>query len=62
MNSHFLAYEVLHRLGECATHPNGLRGGTLTALLRVAGMSPLPRHALPSHPRTAHSGASNCCF
>ena len=37
-------------------------GARWTALLRLAGSS-LPRcRALPAHPMTAHSGASNCRF
>jgi hypothetical protein len=31
-------------------------------LLLVAGMSPLPRRALPSHRIAAQSGAFNCRF
>ena len=44
-------------MGENATQPIELRYGTLAALL--LGISPLRRRALPAHPITAHSVASN---
>jgi hypothetical protein len=56
------AYEHPHRLGESATRPIAPRCGTLAALLLLAGMSPLRRHALPAHRITAHSAVSNCRF
>ena len=49
-------------VGDIATPPIEPPCGALAALLLLAGMSPLPRRALPSHPMTAHSGASNCGF
>lgn len=51
-----------HQTGENATRPIAPRCGTLAALLLVAGSSQPPRRALPAHPITAHSGASNCGF
>ncbi|MGH8849239.1 MAG: hypothetical protein ACREXQ_18615 [Polaromonas sp.] len=62
MNTDFGGLEKLHRWGESATHPIEPPWGTLAALLLLAGMSLLPRRALPAHPMTAHSGASNCRF
>ena len=49
-------------VGDVATPPIEPPCGALAALLLLAGMSPLPRRALPSHAMTAHSGASNCGF
>jgi hypothetical protein len=49
-----------HHLGESATQPIEPRYGTLSALLLLVGISPLRRHALPSHRITAYSAASSC--
>jgi hypothetical protein len=62
MNIDFSSHNIVHLLGESATHPIEPRCGALAALFRLAGTSPQQRHALPSHRITAHSGASNCRF
>ena len=62
MNSSFRAHEQAHFVGDNATHPIEPRWRTLVALLLLAGRSPQRRRALPAHPITAHSGASNCGF
>ncbi|MDR2154965.1 MAG: hypothetical protein LBE78_08065 [Burkholderiaceae bacterium] len=58
----FRDFDDLHRLGESATHPIRPPSGALAALLVLAGSSLLRPHALPAHPMTACSGASNCGF
>jgi hypothetical protein len=60
MNTDISDHEVDHLLGQSATHPIGPPWGALTALLLLAGSSQPRRLALPAHPRTAYSGASNC--
>ena len=62
MNAHIPAHDIHHFMGDSATHPSEPRCGALAALLRLAGMSPQPRRALPAHPIAARSGASNCGF
>ncbi len=62
MNTGCSGLEELHRLGESATHPIEPPWGTLAALLLLAGISLLPRRALPAHPMPAHSGAFNRRF
>lgn len=73
MNSDFFAHDRFHLPGECAIHPSELRGGTLAALLLLAGKVMVVNHkssrrrpdviaALPSHHRAAHSGAYNGGF
>ncbi|MBY4596251.1 hypothetical protein [Ottowia caeni] len=59
MNTQFLCSDNAHPLGESATHPIRPPSGALAALLVLAGTSlPRPR-ALPAHPMTTCSGASN---
>lgn len=62
MRSKFLSYDQSHPRGENATRPIEPPWGALAALLLLAGNSLRRRRALPSHPMTAHSGASNCGF
>ncbi|MES2051824.1 MAG: hypothetical protein V4455_07660 [Pseudomonadota bacterium] len=50
---------AVHRSSTCATHPIAPPWRVLAALLLLAGISPPPRHVLPSHPMTTHSGTSN---
>ncbi|MBY4598848.1 hypothetical protein [Ottowia caeni] len=62
MNTSFWCSDDSHPLRESATHPIRPPSGTLAALLVLAGTS-LPRpHALPAHPMTTCSGASNYRF
>ena len=62
MNIDFCSHDGVQLLHESAAHPIEPRCGTLAALLRLAGMSPQRRCALPAHRIAAHSGASNCGF
>ena len=62
MNSYFPGFEALHHLGDSATHPIAPPWRVLAALLLLAGISLPRRRALPAHPMTAHSGASNRGF
>ena len=62
MNIDFSRHEDAHLLSESATHPIEPPWGGLGALLLLAGSGPLRRRAFPSHPMTAHSGASNYRF
>ena len=62
MTTCICAHVHIHRMGDSATHPIGLRWITLAALLLLAGMSPQRRRALPARPITALSGASNRRF
>jgi len=62
MNTDFLCFDNPHRLGEIATHPIRPPSGALAALLLLAGISLPRRRALPPHPMTARSGASNYSF
>ena len=62
MNTDLFDHEGAHRLGENATHPIEPPWSALAALLLLAGSSQQRRLALPAHPMTAHSGASNCRF
>jgi len=59
MSTDIFSFEELLHLGESATHPIEPPWGTLATLLLLAGMSLLPRRALPALPMTAHSGAFN---
>ncbi|MBY4595695.1 hypothetical protein [Ottowia caeni] len=62
MNTQCHGFDNVHPLGESATHPIRPPSGTLAALLVLAGTS-LPRpHALPAHPMTTCSRASNYRF
>jgi uncharacterized protein (TIGR03382 family) len=58
----FSDLDNLHLLGERATHPIRPPSGALAALLLLAGMSLRRRRALPTHPMTTCSGASNYRF
>ena len=60
MNTGIFDHEGRHLLGEDATHPIALPWRARAALLLLAGTCPQRRRALPAHPMTAHSGASNC--
>jgi MYXO-CTERM domain-containing protein len=62
MGVDFRAFDHLHLLGECATHPIRPPSGALAALLVLAGISLRRPRALPAHPMTTCSGASNCGF
>ncbi|WP_332775503.1 hypothetical protein, partial [Polaromonas sp.] len=62
MNTYLFAHARVHFLGDSATHPIEPPWRALAALLLLAGISLLPRRALPAHPMAAHSGASNCGF
>ena len=62
MNIDFSGSDKPHLLGERATHPISPPSGALAALLLLAGMSMRRRRALPAHPMTACSGASNYRF
>jgi hypothetical protein len=62
MKSSFFAFDHVHLLGQSATHPMALRLPRHTALLRLAGSSPLRCRALSGSPITAPSGAPNCRF
>ncbi len=62
MDIEFFGFEVPHRLGESATHSSGCLANPLAALLLLAGISLLRRHALPSGLPDTHSSASNCRF
>ncbi len=62
MTTDFSVHDMLHLLGDSATHPIEPCCGALAALLLLAGMSPQRRRALPAHRIAAHSGASNCGF
>jgi hypothetical protein len=62
MNIDFSVFDNLHLLGERATHPIRLPSGALAALLLLAGTSLPRRRALPAHPMTTCSGASNYHF
>ncbi|HYW56760.1 MAG TPA: hypothetical protein VE934_07360 [Polaromonas sp.] len=53
---------MLDRAVKSATHPIAPPWSVLAALLLLAGISPPRRHALPAHPMTAHSDASNHRF
>ena len=46
--------------GESATRPIEPRYSTLAALLRLVGISPQRRRALPAHRIAAHLAPSNC--
>ena len=62
MNTHIFDRELTHLMRDGATRPIEPPWGTLAALLLLAGTSQPRRRALPAHPMTAHSGASNCGF
>ncbi|HYW58527.1 MAG TPA: hypothetical protein VE934_16365 [Polaromonas sp.] len=62
MNTHLLALARVLHPGGSATHPIESPWRVLAALLLLAGMSPRRRPALPAHPMTTHSGASNSGF
>ena len=62
MNTGIFDHEATHQLGDSATHPIEPPWRARAALLLLAGTSPQRRRALPAHPMTAHSGASNCRF
>jgi len=55
-------FDHVHILGESATHPIRPPSGALAALLLLAGMSMQRPRALPAHPMTVCSGASNYRF
>jgi len=62
MDADILDHAVDHLLGQSATRPIAPPWGALAALLLLAGASQPRRRALPAHPMTAHSGASNYGF
>jgi len=62
MSTAFLSFADRHYLGEDATRPIRPPTGALAALLLLAGMSLPRRRALPAHPWTTCSGASNYGF
>ncbi|HEX5739780.1 MAG TPA: hypothetical protein VFY22_14810 [Hydrogenophaga sp.] len=62
MNTANFGHEEAHQMGEGPTSPIEPPGSTLAALLLLAGISLLRRHALPAHALAAHSGLSNCRF
>jgi len=62
MNIDFFGFDKPHLLGERATHPIRPPSGALAALLLLAGTGMQRRRALPAHPMTACSGASNYRF
>ncbi|NDP49356.1 MAG: hypothetical protein GZ085_13420 [Sulfuriferula multivorans] len=62
MKSSIFSFNHVHLLGESATHPMALCLPHHTALLRLAGSSPLRCRALSGTPITAPSGATNCHF
>jgi MYXO-CTERM domain-containing protein len=55
-------HDEIHLMCDSATDPIEPPGSALTALLLLAGISPLRRRALPAPSLTAHSGPSNCGF
>ncbi|MBK9440638.1 MAG: hypothetical protein IPN53_04675 [Comamonadaceae bacterium] len=59
MNIDFFSFDVVHPLGDSATHPIEPLATRLGSLLLLAGRSPLRRRAYPDAPPAAHSGASN---
>ncbi|MDR1968930.1 MAG: hypothetical protein LBQ32_09615 [Burkholderiaceae bacterium] len=58
----FQDFDHLQFLGERATHPIRPSSGALAALLVLAGRSLRRPRALPAHPMTTCSGASNYGF
>jgi len=62
MNTTFPDFDDRHRMGETATRPIRPPSGTLAALLLLAGISLPRRRALPAHPMSTCSGASNYGF
>ncbi|MDR2154160.1 MAG: hypothetical protein LBE78_03920 [Burkholderiaceae bacterium] len=62
MNVGFRGFDDRHLLGERATHPIRPPSGALAALLVLAGSSLRRPRALPAHPMTTCSGASNYGF
>jgi len=62
MGTHFLTHVQIHVLGENATYPIAPPWRMLAALLLLAGISPLPRHACPAHPMPVDSGMFNGGF
>ena len=62
MDASFRTHAHVYQLADSATHPSEPRYGALAALLLLAGNSPKRRLAVPAHPMTAHSGASNRGF
>jgi hypothetical protein len=55
MNIDFSSHDIVHLLGESATHPIELRCGALAALLLLAGTSP-QRSRLASAPHHSPLG------
>ncbi|MDR1967110.1 MAG: hypothetical protein LBQ32_00225 [Burkholderiaceae bacterium] len=62
MNIDILSFDEVHLLGDHATRSPAPRSPRHAELLSLAGISPLRPRALPAHPMTACSGASNCGF
>ncbi|MDR1995359.1 hypothetical protein [Azonexus sp.] len=62
MNIDCLGFNDRYHSGESATRPIKPPSGALAALLLLAGMSLPRRRALPAHPMTTCSGASNYGF
>jgi hypothetical protein len=60
MNTTVFAFDRVHLMGDVTMRPPVSRLPRHAALLLLAGISPLRRHALPGTPSTALAGASNC--
>ena len=60
MDIGFRCFDIVHLLGESATHSPVPRSACHAALLLLAGSSPLRRRALPDTPITALASAFNC--
>jgi hypothetical protein len=59
MNTQFLSFDKLHRLGESATGAIAHFSGSLAALLLLAECSLPRRRALPDDRKNAHSHLPN---
>jgi hypothetical protein len=62
MNTRIFAFDSVHLSGDIAMRPPAPRSPRHTALLLLAGSSPLRRRALSGTPITALAGVSNCRF
>jgi hypothetical protein len=59
MNTDLFDHDTAHPMGDVAMRPIEQPWNVLAALFLLAGGGQPRRHALPAHPSTAHSGASN---